>query len=958
MKQTILLSIFLSLFSLPYLNAQCPDIETEIIQECSMDTSELSLSFDISGGERPFVVTWQHEGITYERTLPFHNSSLTVPAGIDYHFGIEDRDGCMDTVFHEIQPVYPLFNVDFVTINPASSCTNGSVELFASGGSPPYRIREVNGQEEIVFTDTVLIDNLTPGYYFFDILDSHGCANTIFVVIDEEISDIISDITVNEASCGLCNGSVEIFTSGENAPYSIQHNGTILSFNDTVVVNNLCAGIYAFEVVDSLGCTQTTLSIIGNDDGPYLSNLIIQDNNCINEQNGSITVDVIGVPPMIYSWTGPNGFSATTINSSITNLSSGQYFLQLTDGNGCGDIMEFEIESLSEEVFLELFWTNATCTTTGALDSVVVEGENGPYELSLLGENGTAYSSENLPAGAYYACVTDINGCTNKCDTIIIQSSINVDLSSTFVNCDDTGGSVLVSVLGGANTSSFVWSNGQVGDTLSEVAAGWYSVTVTDDSTGCMTHQNVEVELNPACYVNISGYVYLDSEIADCVEDTTTLPAEYVLVELSNGEMDFTDENGFYEFQVEAGTYEVAVNLANSFYDGLCIDPINVDVPNLGNNSDDNNFWIEFTSVENLAVQLYAGPVRPGFDQTVIAYVFNLGDAPADGTLSFTHDSLQSFFTSIPSGYDYDEASTTVSWDFADLEPGTYERFVVELNLPADVVLGTLINYTLMTNPIDSDFYPENNIEKRQLTVVGSYDPNDKQVSPKGEGEEGIISRKDSIMTYQVRFQNTGTDTAFTVVVLDEIDESLDIASVRPGPSSHPYKLNVLDGNVLEFRFENIMLPDSFVNEPASNGYVLFDIKIKKDLPWGTKIENTAAIYFDFNEPIITNTTINTLAQPTNVKAVITQDLPLEISPNPGSELSILKFSLEQSTQVDLGLYDTRGHLITQYLKSEDLQSGTHQVRFEETNLPQGIYFIMLKTADGMMGMEKWVKIE
>ena len=154
------------------------------------------------------------------------------------------------------------------------------------------------------------------------------------------------------------------------------------------------------------------------------------------------------------------------------------------------------------------------------------------------------------------------------------------------------------------------------------------------------------------------------------------------------------------------------------------------------------------------------------------------------------------------------------------------------------------------------------------------------------------------------------------------------------------------------------MLPDSFANESASNGYVLFDIKTKRDLSWGTKIKNTAAIYFDFNEPIITNTTINTLAQPTNVKEVITQDLPLDISPNPGSNLSVLKFSLEQSTQVDLALYDTRGHLITQYLKSEHLQSGTHQVRFEETNLPQGIYFVILKTADGMMGIEKWVKIE
>jgi len=332
-------------------------------------------------------------------------------------------------------------------------------------------------------------------------------------------------------------------------------------------------------------------------------------------------------------------------------------------------------------------------------------------------------------------------------------------------------------------------------------------------------------------------------------------------------------------------------------------------------------------------------------------------NVPANGTLSFTHDSLQNFISSVSSGYQYNEASATISWAFGEIQPGTYERFNIKLNLPASTPLGTFINYRLTADPVAGDFHPADNIKETQLTVVGSYDPNDKQVFPAGEGEKGSITRADSMLTYQVRFQNTGTDTAFTVVVLDEIEEDLDITSIRPGPSSHPYTLNVLDGNVLEFRFENIMLPDSFVNEPASNGYVLFDIKTKRDLPWGTKIENTAAIYFDFNEPIITNTTINTLLQPTNTNNLTAANLPLSISPNPGRDLAVLKLSLEEATQVDLALYNTRGHLITQYLNKEQLQSGMHQVRFEEADLPQGIYFVVLKTADGMMGMEKWVKI-
>jgi len=795
--------------------------------------------------------------------------------------------------------------------------------------------------------------------YLISIEDINACIDTVYHESLTLTPNYDLDVTINNTFCEHCAGSVMFAASNGNSPYFIEGQfGFEATFTDTVLINNLCAGSYHFDLSDSLGCTQTILISVESDDAPNITSIDIVPNTCVNGQNGSISFEVEGISPFIYSWSGPNGFLDTTITSEIYNLASGEYTLIITDGNECLNLFTYEIETLQNEDVFEITSIDATCTTGGTIVFEVIEGVNPPYTFTIQDMDGNVYDGQNLPTGEYYACIADASGCLNQCETILIQSSIELNLTSTLADCDSAGGYATVNVLSGTDAPSFEWSNGQIGDTLSDVAAGWYSVTVTDDSTGCRTHQNIEVKLDPACFVHISGYVYLDAENTDCMEDATTVPAEYVLVELSNGEMDFTDENGYYEFQVEAGIYEVAVNLDNSPFNALCVDPINVNIPNLGGSSLDNNFWIEYAEVENLAVQVYAGPVRPGFGQTVIAYVFNLGAAPADGTLSFTHDSLQNFFTSIPSGYDYDEPSATINWAFEGLLPGTYEKFVIELNLPPTVALGTLINYTLVADPIASDFYPADNVEERVIAVTGSYDPNDKQVSPGGEGEEGIITRADSILTYQVRFQNTGTDTAFTVVVTDEIDENLDISSIRPGPSSHPYKLNILAGNVLEFRFENIMLPDSFVNEPASNGYVLFDIKTKRDLVWGTKIENTAAIYFDFNEPIITNTTVNTLLQPTNVKDQTASDLPLQISPNPGSDLSILQFSLEKSTEVDLALYDTRGRLVTQYLKKEHLQNGIHQVRFEEVELPQGIYFVVLKTVDGMMGMEKWVKVE
>ena len=408
----------------------------------------------------------------------------------------------------------------------------------------------------------------------------------------------------------------------------------------------------------------------------------------------------------------------------------------------------------------------------------------------------------------------------------------------------------------GTTDASFLWSNGEVGPEIDNLSPGGYSVTVTDNLTGCVTHQNVEVLYDPDCFVLISGFVFNDDGDEDCIEDPNTFPAEFALVSLSNGDLTFTDETGYYEFETNPGTYEISVDLSNTFFDSLCIDPITVVVPNFGDISLDNNFWVNYPDNIDLAVSISFGPARPGFDQSVIVFARNDGGFPMDGTISFTHDPLQTLLMANPPFSDYDLSTTTLSWDFEDLIPGETRIFRIDLNLPPGVALGTPITYLATIGPEENDINLNNNIKEINLVVTGSFDPNDKQVTPSGEGDEGNITQADSLLTYQVRFQNTGTDTAFTVVILDEISDELDITSVRPGEASHPYRLNIIDGKTLEFRFENIMLPDSFVNEPASNGFVLFDIKTKRNLPFGTVMENTAEIFFDFNEPIITNTVV------------------------------------------------------------------------------------------------------
>ena len=221
---------------------------------------------------------------------------------------------------------------------------------------------------------------------------------------------------------------------------------------------------------------------------------------------------------------------------------------------------------------------------------------------------------------------------------------------------------------------------------------------------------------------------------------------------------------------------------------------------------------------------------------------------------------------------------------------------------------------------------------------VGSFDPNDKQAFPTGYGDEHYIEQNTAI-DYLIRFQNTGTDTAFKVVIIDELDPALEPASIRPGASSHDYQFELINGNTLRFTFHDIMLPDSNINEPASHGFVKFKAFQKPDQPLGTVIENEAAIYFDFNDPVITNTVFHTLGdhfievindaheRPTSLGELLTY-------PNPS--LGDVTFQIPDAPQAKATfiLHDALG----KQLVFEPF-SATNTYRFERGDLVPGVYF-------------------
>lgn len=225
--------------------------------------------------------------------------------------------------------------------------------------------------------------------------------------------------------------------------------------------------------------------------------------------------------------------------------------------------------------------------------------------------------------------------------------------------------------------------------------------------------------------------------------------------------------------------------------------------------------------------------------------------------------------------------------------------------------------------------------------IIGSYDPNDKSAQPEGFGPERLVAPNTSL-TYRIRFQNTGTDTAFTVIIRDTLSPWLDPATVRPEAASHPFSWNFAENNTLKFVFENILLPDSFTNEPASNGYVLFRVSPRKDLPLGTVIHNRAAIYFDFNPPVLTNETMHTLGRDfilVETETPQNSDPNLQVYPNPFREATNFRFGREVAGI--LSLYNAGGQL----LRREPVKGSAF--RFQSQGLRPGVYFFDIKGNDG-----------
>jgi uncharacterized repeat protein (TIGR01451 family) len=255
-------------------------------------------------------------------------------------------------------------------------------------------------------------------------------------------------------------------------------------------------------------------------------------------------------------------------------------------------------------------------------------------------------------------------------------------------------------------------------------------------------------------------------------------------------------------------------------------------------------------NAQDLWVSLSGGVARPGFQKQYGIRWTNRGANPIAASVVFTLPVQVTHVQASPGGV---FASGAVTWNLGTVQPGATGWIWERVQIPNSISLGTVLTASAVINPTSGDVSPNDNFALETETVQGSYDPNAIAVRP-----EGLVELNDTL-EYTIFFQNTGTDTAFNIRLTDSLDTELDVATVVPGASSHPYTFGIVPPAELIFRLDNINLPDSGASQPGSNGFVTYRVRPLSTAVPGSIITNRAIIYFDFNTGITTNTVSNTI---------------------------------------------------------------------------------------------------
>lgn len=458
---------------------------------------------------------------------------------------------------------------------------------------------------------------------------------------------------------------------------------------------------------------------------------------------------------------------------------------------------------------------------------------------------------------------------------------------------------------------------------------------------------------------NFYGSVYDDSN-NDCLRQWYEVGISGLKVSATNGSntyIGWADVSGYYNLtNVPAGTYTIQVDGAASGYTTICAGSLPHSSTIVGTNNTPNDFAMNCTGVFDIAttgISLWHG-LFPGQVDMILPHVGIL-----NGTCNFVVPGQVKMiltpciqyipggnYTHVPDAIIPALTGDTLVWNVADINNiGNfgYWDYAVSVTTCTNAVVGDSACITMMVLPTNSDFNVANNMFTRCFIIGVSYDPNYKEVTPKGYGVQGYIPATTNDLTYTLHFQNTGSAKATNIYLLDTLSSNLNLSTIEIISSSHSVQPYLLPGRAMKFMFAYINLPDSTTDEEHSHGYVTYRIKPNTGLAPGTQIKNTAYIYFDYNSPVLTNTTLNTIEFVTALSTSLAKN-GFSVFPNPAQNKVSVR--LVSNAASDIRMYDVLGNEV-KYITTNELQS-----EIDVANLVSGVYFIKL-TQEGKTHTEK-----
>lgn len=355
---------------------------------------------------------------------------------------------------------------------------------------------------------------------------------------------------------------------------------------------------------------------------------------------------------------------------------------------------------------------------------------------------------------------------------------------------------------------------------------------------------------------------------------------------------------------------------------------------------------------DDISVNLlsYWSAPRPGFTYRNMLVIKNNGESTvSSGTVAFTKDPLVTYSGAIglSTGNSITPMADGFNLDFINLLPGESEVIYIDLLVSTSANLGDMITNVAEYTTSSSDVVVENNSSSLSEIIIGSYDPNDINESH-GPEIEHVSFTEDDYLYYTIRFQNVGTASAINVTIENVLDPKLDKTTFQMLSASHSYAVE-RDFDALTWQFNNINLADETTDEPNSHGFVYYKIKPLAGYEIGDIVPNTAAIVFDFNAPVITNTFNTEFVAPLSLTENSLNSQYI-LFPNPLKDVVSLSFSSEQSN-VEVIVFDILGKIVLtqkeQYVLTLELNL---------SSLENGVYFVKAKDDKGQWGSKKIIK--